>query len=208
MAITSYSKDGKTFYRVYAQARSKQMKRVRLQKVISGIETLTTARREEKRLIKELNLQIAKREGKGLTWEEVIARWETSAHHGHLGTKFNHFTIKDHVNRLKRYTKPWMDKIASDLSKGDGRRVLEYAKNNGAKATLLKSLKNSINTVYCWGIEERLVLSQDGSSPYNSPVHGIGVDNKKEKIPPILTLDEVRTFLFEAKLQDHPWYPI
>jgi hypothetical protein len=78
MAIKEYEKDGKRFYKVYVQTRSKVIRRIRLQKVLYSIESKAFALREEKRLIKELAEQLAKLEGKGLLWSEVIYRWEVA----------------------------------------------------------------------------------------------------------------------------------
>ena len=207
MAITEYEKDEKKFFKVYVQARGKSLKRVRLQKVVTGIETLAAARREEKRLIRELSSKVAKLEGKGLLWSEVIQRWEIAGSNGHLGNKINTFSLRDHLNRLRRYSKPWMNKVASDLTKGDGRQVLEWAKSNGASNSLVKKLKASINLVYNWGIEEGWIKS--GERIVNqSPVYGLGIEDKSEKAPPILTLDEVRTLLYQAKIQNHSWYSL
>jgi hypothetical protein len=52
MAIREYTQDGKKYYEVYVNARGKNLKRVRVQRSVSGIETLSTAQREEKRLVK------------------------------------------------------------------------------------------------------------------------------------------------------------
>ena len=60
--------------------------------------------------------------------------------------------------------------------------------------------------VYTWGFEEGLI--QGPSVSGKSPVYGLGMDKKEEKIKPILTIDEVRKFLLEAKIHQHPWYPI
>ncbi len=76
----------------------------------------------------------------------------------------------------------------------------------GAKKSLLNSIKSSINLIYGWGVEEGLITGNNLSG--RSPVFGLGLEVKEEKIKPILTLDEVRRFLFEAKIQKHPWYYI
>lgn len=206
MSINEYEKDGKKLYKVYVQARSKVLKRIRFQKLLMGVQTLAVARREEKRLIKELNIKVAKLEGKGLLWSEIIHRYEVAGAHGYLGNRVNSFTVRDHGNRLRKYTAPWLDKIASDLTKGDGRQIINFATKHGAGVSLLKRIKSSINQVYTWAIEEGLIRSSDRIINH-SPVFGLGVGGKSEKTPPILTLDEVRKLLFEAKLQEHPWYP-
>lgn len=206
MAISEYQKNGKSFFKVYVQCRGKKFKRIRLQKLIRDIESIAAARREERRLIKELAEQVAKTEGKGLLWSEVIERWETAGYYGHIGSRMNRFTISDHVNRLKRYTRPWQEYIASDLGKGDGRRILNWAETAGASRSVLNKIKASINLIYNWGVEEGFIQVYGLSG--KSPVYGLGVGEKIEQIKPILTLDEVRKFLLEAKIRQHPWYAI
>jgi integrase len=205
MAIIEYEKNGKKVFKVYVQFRGKSLKHLRVQKVLYSVESLAIARREERRLIKELAEKLAKLEGKGLQWSEVLFRWENEAHAGHLGKKLNHFSIKDHIARLKRYTLPWMNLIASDLNKADGRRILSFAESLGATNGLLNKIKSSINLVYSWGVEEDLIT---GNISGKSPVFGLGLEGKEEILKPILTLDEVRKLLLEAKIRKHPWYPI
>ena len=206
MAVIEYQKNGETFFKAYVQMRSKVIKRIRLQKVVYSLKTPAVARREEKKLIKELAEKLAKLEGKGLLWHEVIDRWEDAAYYNQIGRKVHTHTIKDHVNRLRRYTKPWLKKICSDFTKADGRHVLSWAKSSGASPSLLKKLKNSINTVYEWGLEEGLIQSKFYSS--KSPVFGISIEENKDKVQPILTLAEVKEFLLQAKIKQHPWYHI
>ena len=206
MAIKEYLKNGKTVFKVYVQTRGKTIKRIRLQKALYEIESEAVARREEKRLIKELAEKLAKLEGKGLFWSEVVDRWETEAYYGHLGLKLHRYAIRDHVNRLKRYTRPWRKRIVSELTRADGRQVLAWAQSNGTSHALLNKIKHSINLVYTWGVEEGLI--QPNGLVSRSPIYGISVGDKEEKIQPILTLAEFRKFLLEAKIQKHPWYPI
>ncbi len=42
---------------------------------------------------------------------------------------------------------------------------------------------------------------------YISPVQGVKIDKREDKFPEILNLTEIRTFLFEARKQNHDWYP-
>ncbi len=206
MAISDYEVNGEKFYQVYVQARGKTNKKIRQQKVLKGIKTLTAARREEKRLIRELATNVAKLEGLGLLWSEVIHRWEVACMNNLLGSKTKRFTIRDHSSRVRNHTALWLKRRASELTKGDGRQVLELAKSKGASTSLLKKIKNSISTIYEWGLEEGIIKSTDRIL-HHSPVYGLSIEEKSEKTPPILSLDEVRKLLFEARLQMHPWYP-
>lgn len=206
MAITEYEKEGKKFYKVYVNIRGKDNKRIRVQKAIYDILTLSQALKEEKRLIKEVTGKVLKLEGKGLLWKEVMYRWELAAKKGMINTQMNYHTILDHVARLERYTSSWLEKTASDISRSDGRNVLINAKALGLSDSLINKIKSSINLVFIWGIEEGFI--QGSLTNSKGPVYGLGFESSEEKIKPILTLEEVRKFLFEAKLRNHPWYPI
>lgn len=129
MAITEYEKEGKKIYKVYVNIRGKDNKRIRVQKAIYDILTLSQALKEEKRLIKEVTGKVLKLEGKGLLWKEVMYRWELAAKKGMINTQMNYHTILDHVARLERYTSSWLEKTASDISRSDGRNVLISAKH-------------------------------------------------------------------------------
>jgi len=204
MAILTYEKQGKQLFRVYVQGRGKEDTSIRVQKNKFGLETLKDARREEKKLIKAVTDEINKIEGRGLKWEDIIFRWKTYASQGLLGDKQreSHY-INDHVNRLNRYTKPWLNRVASDLTKGDGRLVLSQAKEAGCKVGQLKKIKSSVNVIFKWAIEEKLVVGVQ-----TSPTEGVNVSDKVERVPMILTLEEIKTFLKKAKEESHPWYHI
>ena len=205
MAISTYKKNGKEFYSVYVQARGKEDTSLRLQRKRKNIISFREAQKLEKTLFKEVIEQVAKIEGRGLSWRDIVDRWEIKARTGCLGDKYqnNKHLIREHVSRLDRYTKSWLHRRAADLTKGDGRQILNAAKAEGATASLLKKIKASVNVVFNWGIEEKYVV---GAS--STPVEGLCVSDKVEKVPQILTLEDIRTLLRKAHELDHPWYPI
>ncbi len=204
MAVSTYKENGREFYCVYVQAKGKEDKNLRLQRKRKKIVSFREAQKLEKALFKEVIEQIAKIEGRGLTWREIIDRWEIKARRGDLGDKYqNNYLIQTHVNRLNEYTKIWLQRRASDLTKGDGRQVLNAAKADGVTGSSLKKIKTSVNVVFNWGIEEKYIV---GTS--STPVEGLCVSDKVEKVPQILTLEDIRTLLGRACKLDHPWYPI
>lgn len=206
MAITEYEKDGKKFYKVYVNIRGKDNKRIRVQKTLYDIQSRSAALKDEKRLIKEVTETVLKLEGKGLLWKEVVYRWELAAKKGLVNSKLNYHSTLDHVSRLTRYTSTWLEKTASDISRADGRNVLNQAKINGLSDGLINKIKSSINIVFIWGIEEGFI--QGNLTNSKGPVYGLGFESSEEKVKPILTLEEVRKLLLEAKIRKHPWYPI
>jgi integrase len=204
MAISNYEIDGRQYFRVYVQAVGKRDKSLRIQRSKFKVESIMEARKIEKTLIKSVTEEIGKLEGRGLTWEDILFRWEVSARQGLLGDKYkNPSLIRDHVGRLNRYTAPWHKRVASELTKGDGRFVLNQATEHDASTGLLKNIKSSVNVVFNWAIEEKLILGV-----HSSPTEGILVAKEAEKVPKILSLYEIRTLLSAARAENHPWYHI
>jgi integrase len=112
-------------------------------------------------------------------------------------------TIKGYAARLRNWTAIWFGKPASTLNRADGRDVLRYATQQGKGFVYVRRLKNIINLVYSWGIEERIIKGVS-----TSPVFGIDLGKQKEeKLPEILTLAEIKLLLREARERKHKWCP-
>ncbi len=203
MAINIYNKNEVEFFRVSVEARGKASPTLRLQRSRKNIPTLKEALRVEKKLLQSVTQEVAKLEGRGLTWGEIVDRWEIKARFGHLGDRYSDRSIvQAHVNRLRNYTQIWWSCRVSDLTKGDGRQVLDSAKAKGAGTGLLRSIKSSVNVVFRWAVEEKYALGV-----HSSPTEGLTVGTKEERVPKILTKDELRVLLKQAKTSNNPWYP-
>ena len=203
MAVNSYNKNGVQLFRASVEARGKVSLTLRLQRSRKNIPTLKEALRVEKKLLQSVTEEVAKLEGRGLTWGEIIDRWEVKARMGHFGDRYSDdLIIQAHVKRLWNYTRTWWACRASDLTKGDGRQALDSAKVNGAGVGLLRTIKSSINVVFKWAVEEKYILGV-----HSSPTEGLSIGTKAEKVPKILTKDELRILLKQAKASNNPWYP-
>jgi len=206
VAIKIFEEDGKKYYRMYVQARAYigKQKTKRLQKYLT-FKSEQEAKKAERYWTLELVKQAERLEGKGLYFSEIVNRFMAQAKYGYLGRKINEKTLKEHESRLRRYCQSWYDRPASDLDRGDGREVLRQIKMDGQSVCSQQKLKTTINMIYDWAIEEKLVPGVK-----NSPVFGLSIerDEEGEKMSPILTLDEVKLLLKKAKESEHPWYPI
>lgn len=202
MAIKSYEKNGKTLYQVYVNVRSKTDARVRAQKTVSDLQSLALARQEENRINLELGKRILELEGKADTWESIIHKWEKEVRSGLLGD-YNPATIRDHVNGMYNWTEPWLKMVASEIGKAQGRDLVKRMTEAGKSISFIKKIKNTVNVIYNFGIEERFITGVNAT-----PVYGIKLNVKAEKVPDILTNEEIKKFLYEAKRLEHPWYPI
>ena len=202
MSISEYQKNGETFYSVYRNVLGKKNRRLRLQKRVTDIETYKEALRIEKKLISELATKMEKLERRGLFWGDLMDRWEMAAKSGLIGDKAKERPyVRDQLYRFK-YTMKWKNILASDICKSDARILLTEMKEAGLSLSMQKKVKSSINLVFKWAIEEGLVELS------HSPVEGIKLCQKSEKVPKILTLDEVRRLLTEAKIRKHSWFHI
>lgn len=202
MAIKSYEKNGKTLYQVYVNLRSKIDPKVRAQKTVSEIQSLSLARREENKIYQELGVLLKKREGKTETWNSVVSKWEMEAKKGNLG-EYSPITILDRTASMHKWTKDWMNVEAAQLTRAHGRELIKKLIEAKKSSGFIKSVKNTVNMIYNFGIEEGMI-----QGVRVSPVHGIKLNFKTEKVPDILTIEEIKKLLYEAKRMEHPWYPV
>lgn len=204
MAISSYEKSGRTFWKVYLNLRSRENSKIRVQRRILELSSEREAIAEEKKLLRELTSELAKLEGKGITWEDVIGRWEIAMRSDRAYFQYQPTTIIDYVSTLRRWSAAWLNRIAGELTKADGRDILREMELADKSRNFRKNVKYMINVVYKWGIEERLIRGA-----HQSPVEGIQLAKEvEEKTPDILTIEEIRKLLQEAKNLNHEWYPV
>lgn len=204
MAITQLDNNGAINYTVYVNLRSKVMPHIRLQKRIKGIKSKAEAVRKERNLLLDLSRKIAQQEGHGFTWRMVVNKWaSTVSDNSYIEKKYNLATIKDYVSMMHNWTNTWLDRPAAEITRGDGREVLDSVIQEGRTKSFQKRLKNTINMIYSWAIENRFIRGV-----HHSPVYGLKIQQKEEKRPEILKVDEIRSLLYQSKSSGHEWYPI
>lgn len=203
MAVTKYEKNGVTLWRVYVDLRGRKDSRVRVQKRINDIASEREAISEEKKLLRQLTEEVSRLESQGVRWGDVVDRW-VRQQELYPTKRLAASTILDYAAVLRTYTNSWLNRPASELTRGDGRDVFRYAEYAGRSARFRRGLKYTINMVYGWGIEERLI-----NGVQQSPVFGLEIDpDREEKRPEILTAVEIRDLLRKGQEQRHPWFPI
>lgn len=203
MAITSYEKNGKTLWKVYVNLRGKVNPDVRVQRRRFDLRSESVAIAEERKLIKLLTEELIRQEGRGVEWGTLIDRWElemkTNGSEDHSS-----ITLVDYVSMLRRWTKNWLKRPVHELTRADVKDVLKTMEQEGHSANYQRKVKGAIRNVFNWAIEERIVRNVE-----ESPTDGVNVaQEKEEKLPEVLGLEEMRRLLLSAKQLDHPWYPI
>lgn len=202
MGIKTYRRDEKVYWKVYVNLRSKKNSKIRKQKTVSDIESLAAARRIEKQVISELSEELALEMNQGVSWEKVIEHWAKDARAGLL-RKYDANTITDTVSGLKKWTEMWLKIPAENLGRPEGRDIQKLMEEKGLTARGQQKIRSMVNTVFYYGLDERLITKQ-----IPSPMSGLTFEDKSEKVPDILTLSEIKKLLECAKELKNPWYPI
>jgi integrase len=198
-----YEENGKELWRVYVHVRSRKNRKVRAQRLLSGIETKEEA---DKLYLKEYQRacsEVARRENEGLTWGEVVESWR-DWYNRYPSDRWDESTVRDYVAITRNWTGEWLSKPASSLSAADGFHLIEEARRKGASTRRLYQVKTTVNVVFKWGIEAGKILGRD-----HSPLFGIELRKKDaEQEPEILSRDEVAALLQRAEAAEHEWYPL
>jgi len=202
MSIKSYRRDEKVYWKVYVNLRSKKNLKLRKQKTVSDIESLAAARRIEKQVVAELSAELALESNQGVTWEKVIEHWAKDARAGLL-RKYDPNTITDTVSGLKKWTATWLNTPAENLGRPEGRDIQRFMQEKGLTARGQQKVRSMVNTVFNYGLDERLIAKQ-----IPSPMSALSFEDKSEKVPDILNLTEIKRLLECAKELKNPWYPI
>lgn len=201
MAVSSYKNlEGKTLWRVYINLRSKVDPSIRVQKEVRGIDSKGKAERREKELNDVCLREIIKREGSQPNFGEIVDKWEK---YRRSCGDIQEDTIDDYLSAIKIWGEALLSKPANEINKQDVRQVIFHLANNGKSNGFQGRVLNSIKRVYDWGKEEGLI-----KGGLDNVTSGIKVSKVEEKIPEILTAEEIKKFLAEARAVNHKWYPI
>lgn len=203
MSVTSYlSNTGEALWKASATVRSNRNISIRVQKAKFAIKSEWEAKREETRLIRECEREVALRENQGSSWGTLVDAWEK-----HLSKDKDdalaETTRTDYVSALKKHTAPWWKRQAAEVTRADVVEVLNQLKAHSSSISYQNKIKVIINRIFVFGIDHRLIGGID-----RSPAHGISLGRDEEKKPEILTLGEIRKLLQEARRMNHEWFPV
>lgn len=205
MTIKEVEINGTKCFEVRIHLRSSVKRDVRVQAYRRQVPTLRQAQQIEKELIRDCALELARREGSGLPWVELVDKFELTHRKGVIGnSKRQMHTLWELVAFIRKFTADWNSKICSEINAGDVRRVLQKMADDGYSRSRLRAVKSGINTVFKWGIENGEIVGVR-----NSPAADIQLGRQHDEKPPqILSLAEVQKLLEHAKEMDHEWYPV
>ena len=201
MAVTSYiGKNEETLWKVSAQARSEINLSIRVQKAKFGIISEREANKLDRELQRECEREVLMKEAQGSSWGAVVETYEK--HLQDPNTKgLQETTRLDYVATIKKHTKAWWRRSASEIMKSDIRELFAQMTAQGFSISHIKKMKIVINRVFIYGMENRLIRGID-----ESPTYGLQLGREEEVVPEILTLGEIRKLLSSARAMQHQWY--
>lgn len=193
---------GNVTFSVTVNLRCSTDRNVRIQKNKFGVKTMQEAKKEEVKLRRDAERELASRAVQGATWGALVERWDKYLSSGADG-RIGRTSAIDYMCALRTYTKDWFTLPATSVTPFHVKKVLEQVEGQGKSNPRKRFLLSSINGLFKWALDQRLVPPQSVS-----PTYGIKVCRKADKKPEILTLEESRKFLETARAMQHDWYPI
>lgn len=201
MSIKQYTDTkGKVFWLAYVNLRSKTDPRIRVQKEERLIETEKKAIAKEKELRETCLREIIKKEGSEPTFGEIVDKWEKYLRNEE---SIQQDTIDDYLSAIKLWSESILKKQASEINKQDIRLIIsnlvKIEKSKGFQLRVLGCLKR----VYTWGKEEGLI-----KGGLESITSGIKISKAEDKVPEILTSEEIKKIVNEARGRNHKWFAV
>ncbi len=157
-----------------------------------GFRTQAEARRAERDLVAEVELRLHRKVVPA--WSNLINSWQEDALNRGLSKK----TIQNYILNLKAYTLPkWEDRLIDSISTQEIRDVILNdlcEKSKHQKHAVLKFIR----CIFQHGVD--LGVIQRNPAPKMKFTFG-------DKLKEVLTEEQVRILLNQAKVMDVEWYP-
>lgn len=205
MAIVKYfdSKDEREYYKVRVVRKSPVNPALRVDKLTNKILTLVEAQKIEKTLTREADREIFSKEAQGVQWKTLVEEWNEAVFKKDIFAKTLSATAHDEYYKiLIHYTNEWFNLRIEEIDKSKAWLLLDRVDREVSIARR-KRLRTAIDSVYSWAILSSRVKG------IASPCEGYKSKQKEEeKIPEILTLEEIRKLLKYAQELNSHWYPI
>ncbi len=204
MAITSYSKNGETFFKVRVQVKSNRFPSIRINEQISRIKSEPDAQRVEQKLRKDIEKKVLEKELRrnitGQTWLGVLEHWyETQKTVRVQFGSVSQYVLDDYYNCVKRWMVMFEHTPCADIKPLDLMRLFNDMTEQGLSLAYRRKLRTTIKSVFEHGIQSGHI------NILRNPTHELILKKSEEKKPEILTIGEIRRLVEIAFAQKHEW---
>ncbi len=214
MAIKFWDENGRTHYLVKVVTRSRSDRSLRVRRQEAGVleerDPATIEKqlnRIQARLASDARRELVEREGAGLTWGDLVKKWEKSLEEEARNPDTNGLrkpvkwaTARTHIQAVNDFTTSWMKRPASEVTPADVEDVFRGMRRLGYSDCRMYNAKVSISQCFRWGLMRRLIPGM--AIP---PTHGFGISRKQSKRPEILNVTQIQYLMDEAYRRQHPW---
>lgn len=206
MPIKEYTDNvsGKKLFRARVVRTSPINSKIVVDKMLTGFKTKLEAERADRRLLVEVERELRIAEAQGSKWRSLVDEWELAARSGDIFIReIGRQTVDDYVFIVREHTEDWMDLHVSEIDRAKAWLKLDRA-DREISVSRRKRLRTAIDAIFKWGL-----LSGRITGITSIPTEGFhSLKKEVEKMPEILTLEQIRTLLEYAQKVNHPWYPI
>ncbi len=204
MAIKYRSENGTGFYDVSVVCKSKVFPKTRVQRTATGIRSKANAKRIETRLRNEAIRDLTLKEQQGQTWGQLLDDYELALITGkELAKPVSRTTKEDYMQALRKYTHCWSASPASAITKADVRQMLASGVDSGISPNRMMKVKSVVSLAFKWGLDTGRIRGTTAD-----PTQGVNLGRPTKREPKMLTREQIKVLLREAKRVDHPWYPV
>lgn len=142
---------------------------------------------------------LIEKESKGINFMDLADRWYDFEFQQ---MRLSRTTILDYYSSIKKWCYTIHNTEAEKITRRDMNIIFNRMEKEGVSKSHQQTVKTIINHVFNWGNNEGLIKVD------HLPTRGIATKRAHEKVPEILTENQVREFLKQARELEHRWYPI
>lgn len=194
--IYKYENDA-PLYEVYVNIRSKSGRRT--QKRVRGFKSKPEAEKYEAKLLREAERDLIEKEAAGETWKYVVDKFEENIS---KNENLKAHTRLDYVAAVRKHTDGLMNRPISSITRADAKALFAEFSAKGLSIGHQKKIKIILNRMHAFAADEGMM--PEGVNPFRA----VEFPKDEEKVPEILSIEEIRLLLKTARDMDHPWYPV
>ena len=187
----------KPLYEIYINIRSKSGRRV--QKKIRGFKSTEDAKRAEAKILREAERDLIEKDESGETWKFVVDKFEEYVH---TNSRLKNHTKLDYTAAIRKHTEGFNKLAMKSISRADAKLLFQELTAKGLSIGHQKKMKIILNQLHSFAVEERYL----DEAP--SPFRHVQFEKEIERVPEILSIDQIKRLLRTAKGTNHAWYPV
>lgn len=142
---------------------------------------------------------LIEKESKGISFIDLADRWYE---HEFKLKRLSRNTLKDYYSSIAKWCYTLHNLEAEKISKKDMNIIFNRMEKEGVSKSHQQTVKTIINHVFNWGNNEGSINVE------LLPTRGIATKRSQEKVPEVLSENQAKEFLLQAKELEHEWYPI